>query len=180
MSDGTFTNLYSFTGGSDGAFPYSALVQGSDGNFYGTTYSYGNYHDGTIFEITTNGNVTPLISFTGTSGSYLGANPQGSLVQGSDGNFYGTTYDGGANNKGTVFRLSLPLPPVFKSVANNAGTVTLVWSAVAGQSYQLQYTTNLAPAAWNNLGGALTATNGLMMTNSIGTDPQRFYRVVLQ
>jgi uncharacterized repeat protein (TIGR03803 family) len=180
MSDGTFTNLYSFTGGSDGAFPYSALVQGSDGNFYGTTYSYGNLHVGTIFEITTNGNVTPLVSFTGTSGSYLGANPQGSLVQGTDGNFYGTTYGGGTYNDGTVFRLSLPLPPVFKSVANDAGTVTLVWSAVAGQSYQLQYTTNLAPAAWNNLGGALTATNGMMLTNSIGTDPQRFYRVVLQ
>ena len=177
---GTFTNLYSFTGGSDGAFPYSALVQGSDGNFYGTTYSYGNYGFGTIFQMTTNGNVTPLLSFTGTSGSYLGANPQGALIQGSDGNFYGVTYSGGTYNDGTVFRLSLPLPPVFTSVVNNAGTVTLVWSAVASQSYQLQYTTNLAPASWNNLGNAMTATNGMMMTNSVGTDPQRFYRVVLQ
>jgi uncharacterized repeat protein (TIGR03803 family) len=178
--DGQFTNIYSFTGGSDGAWPYSALVQGSDGNFYGTTYKYGNYSVGTLFEITTNGNLTPLISFSGTNGPSLGANPQGSLVQGTDGNFYGTTYDGGTYNDGTVFRLSLPLPPVFSSVANTAGTVTLVWSAVAGQSYQLEYTTNLAQASWNNLGGAMVATNGMMMTNSVGTDPQRFYRVVLQ
>jgi uncharacterized repeat protein (TIGR03803 family) len=178
--DGTFTNLYPFTGGSDGAFPHSALVQGSDGNFYGTTYSYGNFGYGTIFQLDTNGNVTPLISFTSTASPYLGANPQGSLVQGADGNFYGTTPNGGVYNDGTVFRLSLPLPPVFKSVVNNAGTVTLVWSTVASQSYQLQYTTNLASPSWSNLGNAMMATNGVMMTNSVGTDPQRFYRIMLQ
>ncbi len=179
--EGQFTNLYPFTGQSDGAWPYSALVQGSDGNLYGTTYSYGNYHDGTIFQITTNGNLTPLISFSGTSGPALGANPQGSLVQGTDGNFYGTTYGGGTYNDGTVFRLSLPLPPVFQSVTKTAGTVKLVWSTVASQTYQLQYSTTLAPANWNNLGGAVVATNGTMTaSDSLGTDPQRFYRVVLQ
>jgi uncharacterized repeat protein (TIGR03803 family) len=179
--EGQFTNLYSFTGGSDGAFPYSGLVQGSDDNFYGTTYSYGNYDFGTIFKITTNGKLTPLISFSGTNGPYLGANPQGSLVQGTDGDFYGTTYDGGAYNKGTVFRLSLPLPPVFKSITETAGSVTLVWNSVAGRTYQLQYSTNLPQTNWVNLGGAVLATNGVMSaTDSIGTDPQRFYRVVLQ
>jgi uncharacterized repeat protein (TIGR03803 family) len=178
--EGQFTNLYSFTGGSDGAFPYSSLVQGSDGNFYGTTYSYGNYDFGTIFEITTSGNLTPLISFSGTSGPYLGANPQGSLVQGSDGDFYGTTYDGGAYNKGTVFRLSLPLPPVFKSITETTGTVTLVWSTAAGQTNQLQYSTNLTQTNWVNLGQAVLATNGVMSaSDSVGTGPQRFYRVVL-
>ncbi|HLX95403.1 MAG TPA: choice-of-anchor tandem repeat GloVer-containing protein [Verrucomicrobiae bacterium] len=179
--DGTFTNLYSFTDGSDGGSPYSALVQGSDGNFYGTTYSYGSRGVGTIFQMTTNGNVTPLISFTGTSGSYLGANEQGSLVQGPDGNFYGTTPNGGIYNDGTVFRLSLPLPPVFKSAVNNTGMVTLVWSSVASQSYQLQYTTNLALPVWTNVGGSVPATNGTMTaSDSPGTDPQRFYRVMLQ
>ena len=178
---GQFTNLYSFTGGSDGAFPYSALVQGSDGNFYGTAYSYGNYHYGTIFQITPNGHLTPLISFSGTNGASLGANPSGSLVQGTDGNFYGTTYDGGIYDDGTVFRLSLPLPPVFDSITQIAGTVTLVWSAVAGQSYQLQYSTNLTQTNWTDLGGAITATNGTMTaSDSPGSGPQKFYRVVLQ
>lgn len=179
--DGQFTNLYSFTAGSDGAFPYSALVQGSDGNFYGTTYSYGNYGVGTIYEITPEGNLTPLISFTGTNGFYLGANPQGSLVQGTDGNFYGTTYDGGTHNDGTVFRLSLPLPPVFKSVTRAGGTITLVWSTVAGQTYQLQSSTNLAPANWNSVKLPFTATNGTAtLSDTVGNAPQRFYRVVLQ
>ncbi len=178
---GQFTNLYSFTGGSDGAFPYSALVQGSDGNFYGTTYSYGNFDYGTIFQITPNGNLTPLISFTGTNGAALGANPSGSLVQGTDGNFYGTTYDGGIYNNGTVFRLSLPLPPVFSSITQTGGTLTLVWSAVAGQTYQLQYSTNLVQTNWIDLDGAITATNGAMAaSDSVGSGPQRFYRVVLQ
>jgi uncharacterized repeat protein (TIGR03803 family) len=177
---GQFNVLYSFTGGSDGGFPYAGLVQGSDGNLYGTTYLGGTYGFGTVFEITTGGNLTPLLSFTGAGGLYPGAHPQAPLVQGTDGNFYGVTYGGGTYNDGTVFRLSLPLPPVFKSVANTAGTVTLVWSAVAGQSYQLEYTTNLALPVWNNVGGGVPATNGTMtVSDSPGTDPQRFYRVVL-
>jgi len=178
---GQFTNLYSFTGGSDGAFPYSALVQGSDGNLYGTTYDYGYSDYGAIFQISTNGNLTPLVNFTGTSGDALGANPQGSLVQGTDGNFYGTTPNGGIYNQGTVFCLSLPLPPVFTSVAQTAGTVTLAWSVVASQTYQLQYSTNLAQPNWTNLGSTNTATNGTMTaSDSVGPGCQRFYQVVLQ
>ncbi|HEY3762673.1 MAG TPA: choice-of-anchor tandem repeat GloVer-containing protein [Verrucomicrobiae bacterium] len=178
---GQFRNLYSFTGGLDGAFPYSALVQGSDGNLYGTTYSYGANGDGAIFQISTNGNLTPLVNFTGTTGIALGVNPEGSLVQGTDGNFYGTTYYGGTYNQGTVFQLSLPLPPVFTSVSAVGGTVTLIWSAVATQTYQLQCTTNLAQPNWTDLGSAVVATNGTMTaTNSVGSDLQRFYQVVVQ
>ena len=177
---GQFNVLYSFTGGSDGGFPYAGLVQGSDGNLYGTSYLGGTYGFGTVFEITTGGNLTPLLSFTGAGGLYPGAHPQAPLVQGTDGNFYGVTYGGGAYNDGTVFRLSLPLPPVFKSVANTAGTVTLVWSSVAGQSYQLEYTTNLAQPTWIGVGIGGVATNGTMTAfDSPGPDPQRFYRVVL-
>lgn len=176
---GQFTSLHAFTGGSDGGYPYAGLVQGSDGNLYGTTYLGGNGYGG-VYEITPAGNVTPLVLFTGAAGLYPGAHPYSSLVQGSDGNFYGTTYDGGANGKGTVFRLSLPLPPVFKSVVKTNGIVTLVWSTVATQTYQLQYTTNLAQPSWTNIGGGVVATNGTMTaSDSIGTDSQRFYRVVL-
>ena len=178
---GQFTNLYPFTGSSDGGYPIGGLVQGSDGNFYGTTYLGGSLGYGTVYEMTPGGNLTPLFSFTGAGGLYPGAHSQSSLVQGSDGNFYGTTYGGGAYNDGTVFRLSLPLPPVFKSMARAGGTVTLVWSSVASQTYQLEYSTNLAQGSWNNVGSAVVATNGIMTgSDPAATDAQRFYRVMVQ
>ena len=97
--------MYSFTGGNDGASPSAALVRGSDGYFYGTTSEGGGTNNsGTVFKISTTGALTTLYEFTGGDD---GANPNG-LVQGSDGNFYGTTYYGGTNNidSGTVFKIS--------------------------------------------------------------------------
>jgi len=102
-TNGTLTSLYSFTGTNDGANPQAALVQGSDGNFYGTTQQGGTNRVGTVFEINTNGVLASLYSFTGTND---GANPQATLVQGSDGSFYGTTAYGGTNNYGTVFKIN--------------------------------------------------------------------------
>src|SRR5208282_6072289 len=102
-TNGGLTSLYSFTGGNDGANPQAGLVQGSDGNFYGTTYQGGTNNDGAVFKIRTNGGLSSLYSFTGGNN---GANPQAGLVQGSDGNFYGTTYQGGTNNYGTVLKIS--------------------------------------------------------------------------
>ena len=87
--NGALTSLYSFTGGNDGANPRDALVQGSDGNFYGTTYGGGTNGAGTVFKISTNGALTSLYSFTGGSD---GANPTAGLVQGSDGSLYGTDF----------------------------------------------------------------------------------------
>jgi uncharacterized repeat protein (TIGR03803 family) len=98
-----FTNLYSFTGTNDGGYPYAGLVQGSDGNFYGTTAGGGTNGLGTVFQISTNGALTSLYSFTG---GHDGANPQAGLVQASDGYFYGTTSGGGTNSIGTVFKIS--------------------------------------------------------------------------
>jgi uncharacterized repeat protein (TIGR03803 family) len=92
------TNLYSFGGyPTDGVDP-NALVQGSDGNFYGTTQSGGtstNCSDGcgTVFRISPDGTYTTLYSFAGPPSD--GAAPFAGLVQGSDGNFYGTTSQGG-------------------------------------------------------------------------------------
>src|ERR1700694_3229545 len=80
----------------DGAGPV-VLIQGSDGNFYGTTAIGGANNAGTVFKLTPEGVETILYSFTGGSD---GAGAQG-LVQGSDGNFYGTTAGGGVNNSGT-------------------------------------------------------------------------------
>jgi len=102
--DGTVTPLYSFTAGSDGAVPLAALTQGTDGNFYGTTYEGGPSGAGAVFKITPAGVLTPLHTFTnGTDGG----NPMTSLIQGTNGNFYGTTTSGaGENGYGTVFQIT--------------------------------------------------------------------------
>jgi uncharacterized repeat protein (TIGR03803 family) len=109
---GNLTTLHSFSGSpSDGTGPVAGLVQGTDGNFYGTTAAGGAHYQGTAFEITPAGALTVLHSFSGSPSE--GAGPVAGLVQGSDGNFYGTTTLGGANSKGTVFKLSS------SSISNN-------------------------------------------------------------
>ena len=107
QNTGTLTTLYSFSPignygpNSDGAYP-SPLVQGSDGNFYGTTADGGSAAHGTVFSITPAGVLTTLHIFSGGDG----ANPFSALVAGSDGNFYGTTADGGSNDEGTIFSIT--------------------------------------------------------------------------
>jgi uncharacterized repeat protein (TIGR03803 family) len=104
--EGVFTTLYSFcsqAGCVDGGFPQGGLVQATDGSFYGTTVAGGanlclGAGCGTIFRITSVGEFNTLHSFDGTDG----ANPTGTLIQATDGNLYGTTYE-----PGTVFRISL-------------------------------------------------------------------------
>jgi uncharacterized repeat protein (TIGR03803 family) len=105
---GGLTTLHSFNG-TEGEAPYAGLVQATDGNFYGTTGGGGAYGDGTIFKITSQGTLTTLYSFCAQSGCTDGATPVGGLVEGSDGNFYGTTSSGGAAGLwyyGTVFRIT--------------------------------------------------------------------------
>jgi uncharacterized repeat protein (TIGR03803 family) len=99
---GTLTALYSFDN-THGDFPYASLVQGTDGNFYGTTTSGGtNGGWGVVYKITASGKLTVIYNFDLTHG---GA-PFGPLVQGSDGNFYGTTSQGGAPRYGVVFKIT--------------------------------------------------------------------------
>jgi uncharacterized repeat protein (TIGR03803 family) len=102
---GVVTTLYSFSGGSDGKDPVGSLVQGSDGNFYGTTLGAGSGNDGTIFQITPAGVLTTLYSFDIYSNGG-GANPHAGLVVGSDGNFYGTAFNGGLYDVGTVYQIT--------------------------------------------------------------------------
>ena len=92
--------LYSFAG-FDGGHPTAALVQGNDGNFYGTTGYGGTYNHGSIFKMTTNGSLFSLFSFNGSDGAY----PSGGLTQGVDGNFYGMTKAGGDLGFGNIFLL---------------------------------------------------------------------------
>ena len=119
---GTLTTLYSFCSQShcpDGQAPFAGLVQGADGNLYGATSSGGDFNScsleggcGTIFKIAFDGTLSTVLAFNSTDGF----NPQGTLTLGSDGNFYGTTYDGGASGFGTVFTMT------------PAGTVTTLHS----------------------------------------------------
>jgi uncharacterized repeat protein (TIGR03803 family) len=99
-----FTTLYSFSG-TDGSHPAAALTQGVDGNFYSVTGGGGVRNaNGTIYQITGSGTLITLYTFTGASG---GAAPAANLTQGSDGNFYGTTNQGGiGSGYGTVFQMT--------------------------------------------------------------------------
>lgn len=118
---GELTTLYSFcmqSGCADGIEPDSGLIQATDGNFYGTTYS-GGIADGpcdgtcgTIVKITPGGELTTLHSFDLTDGEFIPAE----LVQDINGRFYGTTYEGGANGDGTVFSLSVGLGAFVKTL----------------------------------------------------------------
>ncbi len=103
---GGITTLYTFTDGNDGGSPIAPPIEGADGNFYGTTCvnclgPIGN-GNGSIYKISPSGAFTVLYDFDGAHGEF----PNDPLVQGTDGNFYGTTEYGGANGYGVVFKIT--------------------------------------------------------------------------
>jgi hypothetical protein len=78
--------------------------------------------------------------------------------------------------------LTIVAPPAFQTVTQQGGTLTFTWNTTAGQTYQVQYTTNLTQTDWSNLGNAITATNvttTVSDTNTLVSFPQKFYRIVL-
>jgi uncharacterized repeat protein (TIGR03803 family) len=105
---GTLTTIYNFCskgGCADGGSPYG-LIQATDGDLYGTTSGYGANGHGTVFKITPSGTLTTLYSFCSQSGCADGAFPGAGLIQATNGDFYGTTVEGGANDEGTVFKIT--------------------------------------------------------------------------
>ena len=126
---GVFATLYSFTGrdsnlnNADGAYPYAAMLEGTDHNFYGTAEVGGVNGAGTAFQFTPAGVFTTLHSFSNTGSD--GAKPFASLIEGSDGNFYGTTSTKGNGDSGTVFKLTsagvLTTIHTFTSTGTNDG-----------------------------------------------------------
>ncbi len=83
----------------NGAYPYGGVMQGADGNLYGTTNDGGKGAYGTLFKCTLGGILTDIANFNDTNGG----NPYGTLVQASTGNIYGMTSYGGSGKGGTVF-----------------------------------------------------------------------------
>jgi uncharacterized repeat protein (TIGR03803 family) len=101
----TFTSLVTF-GRTGGDTPEARLIQATNGEFYGTTQYGGANHFGTVFEITPDGTLTTVYSFCSLFGCTDGELPRAGLIQGADGDFYGTTQYGGAFDGGTVFKIT--------------------------------------------------------------------------
>ncbi|MGC1434405.1 MAG: choice-of-anchor tandem repeat GloVer-containing protein [Terriglobales bacterium] len=157
---------WSFDGkGTDGAYPYSGLTLGTDGNFYGTTNA-GGLGAGTVFKVTTTGKITTLYSFTGFNCCAYAA-----PIEGLDGNYYGTTSDGGGEVFGTVYKMT------------PAGKVTFIYTfpGTSGLAYPQAvtlgtdgnfYGTALGGGA-NRFGGVFKITPGgkLTVLHSFGGTP---------
>ncbi len=156
-SSGQETLLHSFSGGSDGAHPLSTLLLDSQGNLYGTAQAGGNGQCGgtgcgVVFELMpqSGGNWAEAVLYAFCSANRCedGEEPrEGPLVRDSAGNIYGTTYFGGANGDGVVFKLDL------------AGKETVLHSFTGG-----------ADGAFPEVGVILDSRNNLYGTTEDGGD----------
>jgi uncharacterized repeat protein (TIGR03803 family) len=128
-SAGKLTTLHkfcSFPNCTDGVYPFGPLVQGTDGNFYGTTSGEEDVSDGTIFEMTPGGTLTTLYTFCSQPDCSDGATPTAGMLQATNGMFYGTTSQAGSGGDGTIFGLSTGLGPFVKTqptFANEGATI---------------------------------------------------------
>ena len=159
----TLTTLNNFTGTADGGQPFAGLVQGSDGNFYGTT-AFGGFTNlnsgsgfGTVFQITPTGTLTTLFQFTGVDD---GGSPAVELIQGNNGRFYGTTTAGGLTNLnggsgfGTVYQIT------------SAGTLTTLHSFTGGVDGQSA--SELVQGSDGNFYGTASAGGNTNLSNGLG------------
>jgi uncharacterized repeat protein (TIGR03803 family) len=164
--EGVLTTLHYFAG-PDGLSPSGALVQGTDGNLYGTTSAGGpansgcQFGCGTIFQITPEGKFTTLHTFNGLDGRY----PYVALVQATDGNFYGTTYAGGSSTActggcGAVFQLSMGLGPFVETVPT---------ASCPGRSVKILGTdlTGATSIAFNGVAATFTVVSPTEITTTV-------------
>jgi uncharacterized repeat protein (TIGR03803 family) len=158
-TSGAVASLYGFTGGNDGGYPYAGVIQGRDGNFYGTTIADGASGFGTVFCLTTNGTLTTLVSFNEANGGL----PQAGVIQGLDGNLYGATSEGGSNGYGTVFCVTTngTLTTLFSFDSTNGSNP--VAALVQGTDGNLYGTTSSGGAGGQGTAFRIT-TNGTLTT----------------
>jgi uncharacterized repeat protein (TIGR03803 family) len=182
-TQGVLATLVSLDG-TNGSRPYSGVMEGRDGSFYGTTGSRAGSNGlptsyGTIFRLRTNGSVTTVLYLDGTNG----ITPYAQLIPGKDGNLYGAMADGNwmataDGNVGSIFRLIEP--PSISSIVTTQGNVVLCWSSFTGGVFRVEHTSSLAQTGWTITFPQVTATgNVASVTTPTEGDPQRLYRVVL-
>jgi uncharacterized repeat protein (TIGR03803 family) len=136
-----FSTLWAFCsdhGCAAGATPETGVTQGPDGNFYGSAAAGGQYGKGTVYRLTPSGHATSLHDFCQCNGE--GANPYTDLLVANDGYLYGTTYIGGTDNDGTVFKITGP-PVISTATAltdvpnpSHQGEVVAMTARVTAQS----------------------------------------------
>ena len=142
------TTLASFNG-TNGATPYSRLLADTSGNLYGTTYEGGSSNLGTVFRLAAGTHaLSTLAEFDGTNGSY----PYAALIADASGNLYGTTYEGGANESGTVFKIAANTHALTTLFSFDAST------AIGGFPY----------------GGVLADANGNLYGTTVNGGPGNF------
>jgi len=176
--EGTLTTLYALNN-TDGFYPNAGLIEGSDGNFYGTTDTDAKAGYGTLFRITPQGTLTTLVWFDGFD---TGGHPASALVQGQDGHLYGTTTTGGPEGHGTIFRLAMTGAPQFTSQPMSQAVVeganVLFNIAVSGAPslhYQWQRNgTNLIDG--NHVFGS---TNRVLTLANVSPSDQGTYSVIV-
>jgi uncharacterized repeat protein (TIGR03803 family) len=169
-SGGALTWTYDFcetTGLCVGGFqPASSLIQGTDGNLYGTTLYGGGgggvNGNGVLFQITTGGSYTQLYALCMQPECADGAIPSGSLMQATTGLFYGMTQGGGANGVGTIFSLSMGLGPFVEPQTTSGAvgaTVNILGSGL----------TNASSVTFNGVSAAFTVVSGSEITATVPT-----------
>jgi uncharacterized repeat protein (TIGR03803 family) len=155
---GTLTTLHAFDG-DDGSMPYGDLLQGTDGNLYGTTSEGGTTGGGTIFKISTGGLFTSLYSFDNTTGGEI---PYAGLVQSTNGNFYGTTHQGSGTVAGTVFTVTAGLRRFVKTSPDSGAVgapVTILGTNLTGAT----------GVTFNGVAAAFTVVSGSEIATTVPT-----------
>jgi uncharacterized repeat protein (TIGR03803 family) len=156
---GTLTVLHAFNG-TDGERPLAALLQSTDGNFYGTTFFGGADPDfsGTVFKITPSGTLTTLHSF----GSGDGYGPSAALIRATDGNFYGTTAGNGMTLN-TIFKITPSGTLTTLHTFNGTDGFTPLSTLVEGTNHLLYGTTEYGvnSACYGSCGTVFSLSAGL-------------------
>ncbi len=172
----SFSNLYNFTGGTDGGGPHGGLTVVGN-TLYGTTSGGGSAPNGTLFSIHTDGTgFTTLYTFSGLSD---GSNPGADLLISSN-VIYGTCGGGGSGN-GTLYSYILTQPGIIlTNIVKSPTSVHFTFLQTAGSTNTVLASTNLALAFsnWTQIGTAVEVLPGqFQFTDTVVNLPRRFYRI---